>query len=625
MRLPSRLIGTCAALTLAGVATTAASTTAVAAGTHAAAAQASQATSPGYTRKTLHLGVHIGPAGTQRCTIVFDLYRPDGVDHDHPAPAVLTTNGFGGSKDDQAAEARRLARRGYVVLSYSGVGFGGSSCRIELDSFAWDGRAARQLVTFLGGGSRATNGARVRYVEHSRRAHDGRHRRFDPVVGMIGGSYGGGVQLAAAAVDPRIDALIPIITWNDLGYSLAPNNAGLTGAALASSVPGIVKATAPDGTIGSGWLNLLWYSGTSSTRTKPLPPSSCPNYDASMCPTHEQLVTDGYPDPTALAKFTTASISSRMHRLDIPVLLEQGENDSLFNLQQAVATYRALKRQHTPVKMVWQSWGHSGGSNSPGEAAVLNRINDAWFGHYLEHRATRPALDFSFFRPWIADPAHAYAAAPSYPIGTRQKLYLSATASATAGVDSLTPEAGVVTDGGEDLTVPGIGDPRSLTQDVSLVGALGGMNNVVVADPAGTAASYETAPLTDTVDVVGVPRLTVRIASPSAGLTTAPAGTLGLFFRVEDVAPDGTVSLPDGLISAARFPTSDAGSTVTVALPGIVHRFPAGHRIRLVVAGSDSAYALPDPGVAVTVSTTAADPGVLDLPVAGSGSYGPLR
>ena len=58
------------------------------------------------------------------------------------------------------------------------------------------------------------------------------HRRYlrsiateapgDPRVGMIGGSYGGQIQYAVAMQDPRIDAIIPIITWNDLNYSLAP-------------------------------------------------------------------------------------------------------------------------------------------------------------------------------------------------------------------------------------------------------------------------------------------------------------------------------------------------------------------------------------------------------------------
>ena len=41
---------------------------------------------------------------------------------------------------------------------------------------------------------------------------------------MIGGSYGGQIQFAVAGQDPRIDAIIPMITWNDLSYSLAPNN-----------------------------------------------------------------------------------------------------------------------------------------------------------------------------------------------------------------------------------------------------------------------------------------------------------------------------------------------------------------------------------------------------------------
>src|SRR5512141_308220 len=134
MRLPARLLGTCAALTLAATAGTATSAPAGAAGGRANAAPSS-ATSPAWTKRTLHLAVHIGPRRAQRCVLVFDLYRPDGATKTNPAPAVLTTNGFGGSKDDQAGQAKRLAARGYVALSYSGVGFGGSSCRIELDSF----------------------------------------------------------------------------------------------------------------------------------------------------------------------------------------------------------------------------------------------------------------------------------------------------------------------------------------------------------------------------------------------------------------------------------------------------------------------------------------------------------
>ena len=43
--------------------------------------------------------------GGRTCAVDADLYRPAGVDKAHPAPAVLTTNGFGGSKSDGTTAA----------------------------------------------------------------------------------------------------------------------------------------------------------------------------------------------------------------------------------------------------------------------------------------------------------------------------------------------------------------------------------------------------------------------------------------------------------------------------------------------------------------------------------------
>ena len=37
---------------------------------------------------------------------------------------------------------------------------------------------------------------------------------------MVGGSYGGGIQWVTAAQDCRIDAIVPIISWNSLVTSL---------------------------------------------------------------------------------------------------------------------------------------------------------------------------------------------------------------------------------------------------------------------------------------------------------------------------------------------------------------------------------------------------------------------
>jgi hypothetical protein len=82
---------------------------------------------------------------------------PEGVTPAAPAPgAVLATNGFGGDKDatgpnGNGSYAARFAEQGYVTLSYSGLGFGGSGCDIFVDDPAYDGQAGSQLVSFLGG------------------------------------------------------------------------------------------------------------------------------------------------------------------------------------------------------------------------------------------------------------------------------------------------------------------------------------------------------------------------------------------------------------------------------------------------------------------------------------------
>src|SRR6266498_1044608 len=166
----------------------------------------------GYTVKTLHFDTVVGPDDNVHCDVVGDLYKPDGASAANPAPAILTTNGFGGSKDDQADAGKAFAKRGYVVLSYSGLGFGGSACKIYLDDRDYDGKAGSQLITFLGGGSAAKDGTRVDYVVHDAVGHDGHSHANDPRVGMVGGSYGGQIQFAVAGIDPRLDTIVPLIT-----------------------------------------------------------------------------------------------------------------------------------------------------------------------------------------------------------------------------------------------------------------------------------------------------------------------------------------------------------------------------------------------------------------------------
>lgn len=570
-----------------------------------------------YTATPLTFTTHVGPDDATTCLVDATLYRPAGATAAHPDPAVLTTNGFGGSKGDLAVLGKQLAARGYVVLAYSGLGFGKSNgCPIYADNPQYDGKAASQLVTFLGGGLAADDGTKVDYVVHDRVAHDGRPHRFDPRVGTIGGSYGGGFQFAVAGIDPRVDTMIPIITWNDLTYSLAPNNAGLADTGVTNEDPGVIKRIYLAGLLGGG-----------AASASPMDPSLtlCPNFSPDLCLPFAPSLATGYPGAPMTAVLRQSSPHYYMSRIRIPTMLWQGEVDSFFNLQEAVATYTQLRAQGTPVKLVWQSWGHSSAHvPAPGEF-VLTALEDGkhhlsfegrlgleWLDHYLRGDPHAPSLDFSFYRPWVrftgsAEPA--YGRVPAYPaVRTPTDLKLS-------GTDQLVDAAAPVRAGSATFITPPAGGPTS-TGEATIVTTNPGAPH----DAPGTYAEYQSPPLTVNTDVVGIPTVDVNVSGVLASGQSDPSRQLTLFFKLYDVDAAGAPSLPQRLVSATRIPV--VGRIVHVTLPGLVYRFAQGHRIALVIAGSDSDYVAGPLSDHVTISTAPSKPGVLHLPVAAPGSYG---
>ncbi|MFH8758127.1 CocE/NonD family hydrolase [Streptomyces atroolivaceus] len=555
----------------------------------------------GYTVTSLEFTVE---AGDRSCTVDADLYRPAGVDARHPAPAVLATNGFGGSKSDGSTDVigRSFAERGYVSLVYSGLGFGGSGCLITLDDPAIDGEAASGLVDFLAGTRAADDGTKADYVTSDAPG--------DPVVGMIGGSYGGAVQLATASTDHRVDALVPLITWNDLAYSLAPNATGAS-RGVSSDTPGVFKWQ---------WTNGFYLMGEGQPLLVPsLDPSrfgslGCLHFAAKACDTIRLLNSGRYPAAATEEMLTYArsvSPASYLAGVTAPTLLVQGQADSLFNLNEATATYRALEAQGTTTQMIWQAWGHSGGS-VPGEldlgtgnletSYVGQRIL-AWFDRYLHHdEGASTGPEFAYYRDW----ASGYGTAAAVP-GLSRTMYLS-------GDGALVDSRSEVARGSRQYTNWLL--PTSHSES-SLAG-LTGLPDPAPYDTKGTYLGWTSAPLTAPVDVVGAPKATLKVVSPKTERVQGSgdaADKLVLFAKVYDVAPDGTQKLVNRLVAPVRVP--DVTRPFTVELPGIVHRYEAGHRLRFVIAGSDTAY-FGNRGIKpVTVVSAPQDTGVLELPVTG--------
>ncbi|HEX8102712.1 MAG TPA: CocE/NonD family hydrolase, partial [Solirubrobacteraceae bacterium] len=417
----------------------------------AAVLPAAPAAAADFSKQALTFDVKVGPNGDTPCTVTADLYTPSGATPANPAPAILATNGFGGSKADFGDLAAAYARRGYVFLAYSGLGFGGSGCKITLDDREHDGSAGSQLVSFLGGSKAANDGTKVDYVIHDATDHAGKARADDPRIGMIGGSYGGQIQFAVAGIDARMDALVPQITWNDLSYSLTPNNTDFA-SGVTYKTPGVSKIDWPVLFTGLGVGQGIQHAFSDQD---PSHLGACPNFDDRVCTALVQSGSTGYPDPTTLELLRHASVATYVDRIRIPTFLSQGLSDTLFDTQEAVATYRALRAQGTPVKMLWRSAGHSGGDLGTAEndetnleRAYESRLELEWFDYYLRGIGDPPALDFSFVRDWAVpksgDAAPAVGETPNYPAARDAALYLS-------GADALVDGAGAVKAGSASM------------------------------------------------------------------------------------------------------------------------------------------------------------------------------
>lgn len=572
---------------------------------------------PAYTVTTLHFKVVVGPEDDTVCDVVGDVYVPTGATSTNRVPSILTTNGFGGSKDDQTGIGQAFASRGYVVLSYSGLGFGGSTCKITLDDPDWDGKAGRQLVSYLGGAGgiayldaeHTQPAPRLDVVVHDRVDNAGTRRAIDPRVGTLGGSYGGGFQFATASIDPRVDTLVPLITWNDLSYSLAPNGTDQT--------TGV--STARSGSAKQWWavgFSLLGLTGDLQNGQVPPDLLPCPNFADFVCPALVAGGTTGYLQPGDVAALRHASVASYLPRIKVPVLLVQGQNDTLFNLNEAIATYQALQKQGTEVKMIWHSWGHSGpaapgeinlGSPDPQAQYETGRIV-RWFDHYLKDAGGSTGPEFAYFRDWITytgNAAPAYASSPSFPVGTERVFRLSGSGDL---VNGLTTKPG-----SQSFVTTAAGAPTGINTLDVLGGYLGSQPVNEVTDLPGTYASWETPVLTKAVSVVGTPVARLKVSAPTAAVTQAigEAGMLVVYVKVADVGPDGKARLIRGLEAPVRIP--DVTKPFTVRLPAIVHRFEPGHRVRLIVAGGSINYR---GGLEPTPVTIASGPGqTFTLPV----------
>ncbi len=100
-----------------------------------------------------------------------------------------------------------LRNAGYNVVTWDPRGEYFSGGQLQIDSPDYEARDVSAIISWV-----ATQ-PEVKL--------DGDPTNLDPPrMGMVGASYGGGIQLVTAATDHRVDAIVPTIAWNSLTSSL---------------------------------------------------------------------------------------------------------------------------------------------------------------------------------------------------------------------------------------------------------------------------------------------------------------------------------------------------------------------------------------------------------------------
>ncbi len=522
-----------------------------------------------YTASDAMVPVATGPSSDETVLLDTTLYLPRSASADHPVPAILLGHGFGGTKQSVAQDAQDFADRGYAVLTWTAQGMGRSGGQIHLNSPDYEVRDAQRLLDWL-----------------AARPDIQLDGTGDPRVAVVGGSYGGALALMLAGVDRRVDAIVPMITWNDLANAFLPESTGagpaqgvfkkqwaglFFGRAGSTSIADAISAATGDAVADD--------VGTSLPELRTGLDPACGRFAKDVCAAYLDVATDGQASQSTIDLLRRSSPAPTLSHITAPTLLIQGQADSLFPLSEGEANYRGIAATGTPVRVDWFSGGHDGGQGPGADQDRLRYLTITWLDFYLKHEGSDPGSGFTFSRVSGFDP------------DTRRITTTGFKSQSVPDTVDNDPATSVALAGPpRPIANPPDGNPAAIsTLPGTGTGSFSSVLRGVALEIPGQHADFYSQPLPTNTDVVGIPTVQIRAASPT--------GEAVLFVKLYDVDPDSGASLPFGLTAPVRLTglPADIGQAtpVTVSLPGIVYRFEAGHRLRLTIASSDQAFTTP--------------------------------
>jgi ABC-2 type transport system ATP-binding protein len=353
---------------------------------------------------------------------------------DDPVPTVLMGPGWSLAGDTSleggalfgALSIPALRDAGYHVLTWDPRGFGESGGKASVNDPELEGRDLQVLLDWVAAQPEAQTD------------DDG-----DPRVGMVGFSYGGGIQLVTAAIDCRVDAIVPGIAWHSLETSLFKSR-----------------------TVKAGWASVLSNTGGG-------------NVDPHITSASESGIDTGLLSQEDEDWFRSRGPGDLVDDITVPTLFVQGTVDTLFTLDEAITNHRSLRERNVPTAMLWFCGGHGTCLTDPGDPERVTERELAWLARYLDGDTTvDPGHGFETVDQngdsWVADDLPV----ADETLGAQGRGTLRLTSQSTTGPPTGTPADGDPLSGLVQAITPGLGVeavevPITITDEVAGHLALG--------------------------------------------------------------------------------------------------------------------------------------------------------
>ena len=497
---------------------------------------------------------------------------------DGPYPLIGYFHGWGGSKIGLGdSKTQEWAEDGYAVFSMSDRGWGKSCGATDPDKLLpkcaegynhlmdsrYEVRDAQHLISVL-----ADEGAAI-----------------PNRIGSTGYSYGGGLSMALAALRDRtmlpdgslvpwkspagtqmeLAAAVPQWPWTDMAYALMPNGRTLDYVADAPYLGPDGKA--PIGVMKSSFVTGLYGLGLAASNYAP--PGTDPDADLTGW---YALVSSGEPyesKPLAVDIVDEVTTHHSSYYIDhsrppAPLLIQNGWNDDLFPVEEAIRFYNRTRTEYPgdPISLYLMDDGHQRSQNKEADRDAFRLRQDAWFDHYLKGIGPAPTSSVEALTTKCGGPSEGPHAAANWNELSPGEIRLDGTAAQTIA--------------------PAAGDP-TINQKFDPIAGGGACETASGADQAG-AANYRLEPApAGGFTLMGSPTVIADIS--------APGGQSSIAARLLDVTPGEPET--EALVTRGIVRPGEGGEEFVFQLHPQGYKFEEGHVAKLELLPNDAPHSRP--------------------------------